>query len=130
GLVVLEALGLIDHWRRDPANAGYPWRFGDPQTLHVMMDAIRLAHADRDYWMCDPDFSSVPTAELLSDGYLEARSKLIKPGASCRRATPRDSRFAEPGRPTRVRDAARCSDRRRGVARFAHDALLDHRPVG
>jgi gamma-glutamyltranspeptidase/glutathione hydrolase len=80
GLVVLEALGLIDHFRNDPAHAGYPWTFGDPQTLHVMMEAIRLAYADRDMWMGDDDAFAVPSAGLLSDSYLEARSKLIKPG--------------------------------------------------
>jgi gamma-glutamyltranspeptidase / glutathione hydrolase len=80
GLVVLEALGLIEHFRNDPAHAGYSWTFGDPQTLHVMMEALRLAYADRNMWMGDDDFYAVPTAGLLSDGYLEERSKLIKPG--------------------------------------------------
>jgi gamma-glutamyltranspeptidase/glutathione hydrolase len=80
GLVVLEALGLIQHFRNDPAHAGYPWQFGDPQSLHVMMDAIRLAYADRDMWIGDDDAYAVPSAGLLSDGYLEARSKLIQPG--------------------------------------------------
>jgi gamma-glutamyltranspeptidase / glutathione hydrolase len=78
GLVVLEALGLIDHFRQ--ANPGYPWQFGTPETLHVMIDALRLAYADRDMWIGDDDFFAVPAAGLLSDAYLTARSALITPG--------------------------------------------------
>jgi len=78
GLVMLEALGLIDHFRK--ANPDYPWQFGTPETLHVMIDALRLAYADRDMWIGDDDFFAVPAAGLLSDGYLTARSALITPG--------------------------------------------------
>jgi len=78
GLVVLEALGLIDHFRH--AHPGYPWQLGAPETLHVMIDALRLAYADRDMWMGDDDFYAVPVSGLLSEAYLTARSSLITPG--------------------------------------------------
>jgi gamma-glutamyltranspeptidase/glutathione hydrolase len=52
----------------------------DPQLVHVVVEAAKLAFADREAYYGDvPD---VPLDELLSAGYNDARRKLIGPEAS------------------------------------------------
>lgn len=48
-------------------------------ALHILGEAGRLAYADRNRYIADPDFVSVPTAALLTPGYLTSRSALINP---------------------------------------------------
>jgi gamma-glutamyltranspeptidase/glutathione hydrolase len=43
-----------------------------------MSEASRLAYADRDRWLGDPDFVSVPLRGLLDRSYVEIRSRLIE----------------------------------------------------
>jgi gamma-glutamyltranspeptidase/glutathione hydrolase len=50
--------------------------------LHSVIEAQKLAFADREAWYGDPDFVDVPIAHLLSDGYNDARRKLIGERAS------------------------------------------------
>lgn len=45
--------------------------------VHVAIEAIKLAMADRDAYYADPDFVDVPLKELLSDEYTEIRRPLI-----------------------------------------------------
>jgi gamma-glutamyltranspeptidase / glutathione hydrolase len=46
-------------------------------SVHLLAEAGRLAHADRIHYVADPDFVDVPTEALLADDYLSLRSKLI-----------------------------------------------------
>jgi gamma-glutamyltranspeptidase/glutathione hydrolase len=55
--------------------------FGATRTLNVMIEAGRLAYADRALWIGDDDFVEVPSTGLLSDGYAAERSALIDPDA-------------------------------------------------
>lgn len=77
GLVLLESLGLMREFLADPKNAGYPWGFATRNSLHVFIEAMRLAFADRDLWIGDDRFTNVPSAGLLDREYLRARSSLI-----------------------------------------------------
>lgn len=78
GVVLLESLGLMREFLNDPRNDGYAWGFGTRNSLHVFLEAMRLSFADRDWWIGDERFSSVPAARLLGDGYLFDRSRLIQ----------------------------------------------------
>jgi gamma-glutamyltranspeptidase/glutathione hydrolase len=78
GLVLLESLGLIREFRADPRNEGYAWGFETRNSLHVFIEAMRLAFADRDFWMGDDRFANVPATGLLNADYLRARSSLIE----------------------------------------------------
>jgi gamma-glutamyltranspeptidase/glutathione hydrolase len=77
GLVLLESLGLIREFLADPRNEGYPWGFATRNSLHVFIEAMRLAFADRDFWVGDDRYTNVPAASLLNENYLRARSSLI-----------------------------------------------------
>src|SRR5215211_2352228 len=58
-------------------------------SLHLFIEAMRLAFADRDFWLGDDRYTNVPTAGLLNSNYLLERSKLIKPDfAICSTALP------------------------------------------
>lgn len=91
GLVVLESLGLIREFLAKPENAGYEWGFGTRNSLHVFIEAMRLAFADRDMWIGDDRFTNVPVAGLLNRAYLQARSALISRETVMCNATPANS---------------------------------------
>ncbi|SDU26572.1 gamma-glutamyltransferase [Halopseudomonas salegens] len=73
GLTVLQILGILEHFPMDELSAD------DPQSWHLIAEASRLAFADRDYYIGDPDFVQVPLAELLERDYLARRAHLIDP---------------------------------------------------
>lgn len=43
------------------------------KTIQVIVEAEKLAYADRSYYLGDPDFVDIPTETLLSDVYLQDR---------------------------------------------------------
>ncbi len=47
------------------------------KALHYFTQASRLAFADRDVYMADPDFIQVPVSALLNDQYIKSRQLLI-----------------------------------------------------
>jgi len=52
-----------------------------PVAWHLFAESQRLAYADRDKWVGDSAFVSVPIAGLISPAYIAARSALISPTA-------------------------------------------------
>ena len=50
-----------------------------PETLHTIIEAKKIAWADRAKFYADPDFAKVPLAGLLSKQYAAERRKLIDP---------------------------------------------------
>jgi gamma-glutamyltranspeptidase/glutathione hydrolase len=49
------------------------------RAAHTIVEAERLAYADRARYLADPDFVTVPVAGLLDPSYLDERRKLIDP---------------------------------------------------
>jgi gamma-glutamyltranspeptidase/glutathione hydrolase len=43
------------------------------EALHLLAEAQKLAFADRDERVADPDFEAVPTEELTDEAYAESR---------------------------------------------------------
>jgi len=76
GLTVLQMLGMLERFPLGDAAQGYG--YGSPQTLHVMIEAMRLAFADRVMWIGDDDAVPVPRTGLLHPGYLDKRAALIR----------------------------------------------------
>ncbi len=50
-----------------------------PETLHAMIEAKKIAWADRAKFFADPAFAKIPLAGLLSKKYAAERRKLIDP---------------------------------------------------
>ena len=71
GVGVLEILGLLEH--SDIAARGPK----DPQAWVEFAEASRLAYADRDHYVGDPKFVTVPTAGLIDPAYDAARAALM-----------------------------------------------------
>ncbi len=49
------------------------------RAAHAIIEAERLAYADRARYLADPDFVTVPIAGLLAPSYLDERRELIDP---------------------------------------------------
>jgi gamma-glutamyltranspeptidase/glutathione hydrolase len=47
--------------------------------LHALIELKKLAFADRDRWVADPDKADVPVARLLDTEYLRQRAQLVDP---------------------------------------------------
>jgi gamma-glutamyltranspeptidase / glutathione hydrolase len=82
GIGVLAVLGILEHF---PLASLRP---GSSSAAHLFAEAGRLAYADRDRYVADPDFMPVPAAGLIDPRYLRERAKLIDPGKSMVRALP------------------------------------------
>jgi gamma-glutamyltranspeptidase/glutathione hydrolase len=74
----------------------------NPISWHLFTESSRLAYADRDMYVGDPDYVSVPTAGLLDPTYLRQRSALISPDKAIGSYAP----GTPPGAQPRVRVAA------------------------
>lgn len=81
-IAVLQILGILeqhDMRRFEP---------GSVAAVHHFSEAGRLAYADRDFYVGDPDFVRMPLPGLLAKDYLQRRSALIDPSLSMGRAAP------------------------------------------
>jgi gamma-glutamyltranspeptidase/glutathione hydrolase len=78
GIVLLETLNILE---------GFPMREmpqGSAPSLHLLIEAMKRAYADRARYLGDPDFISAPVATLISKDYA-ARQRA---GIDLQRATP------------------------------------------
>ena len=76
GQTVLQILKCLEQFPIGDEAAGFG--FGSTNTLHVMIESMRLAFASRSVWMGDADFVNLPVDGLISDGYLEPRCDSIE----------------------------------------------------
>jgi gamma-glutamyltranspeptidase/glutathione hydrolase len=47
------------------------------EYLHTLIELKKLAFADRDRWVADPEYAEVPVSQLLDTDYLRERSSLV-----------------------------------------------------
>jgi gamma-glutamyltranspeptidase/glutathione hydrolase len=73
GPVMIEALNILEGF--DLKAMGH----NTPEYLHTVIEAVKLAFADRDRYYGDPKFSKIPEEILLSKSYAAQRRKLIDP---------------------------------------------------
>ncbi|HZF97345.1 MAG TPA: gamma-glutamyltransferase [Pseudoxanthomonas sp.] len=62
--------------------------FGSAQHLHLLVEAKKLAFADRARWYADPAFQPAPVARLISKDYADARRRLVSPDKVLREVQP------------------------------------------
>ena len=73
GIATLQMLNILE---------GFDLRamgFGSAQALHTMIEAKKIAWADRAKFYADPAFAKIPLTGLLSKTYAAERRKLIDP---------------------------------------------------
>lgn len=71
GITALEMLNILEAY--DLKSLGH----NSAEHLHLMIEAKKLAFADRDAYIADPDRVNVPVAKLISKEYAAERRKLI-----------------------------------------------------
>lgn len=74
GITTLQILGILDRFNV----AGIPE--GSADYYHLLVEAIKLAFAERDHHVADPEFSEVPVDAMLSPARLDALAARIRPG--------------------------------------------------
>jgi gamma-glutamyltranspeptidase/glutathione hydrolase len=74
GLAVGQILSIVEPFDLGTA----PAAAANTRALHLIAEAEKLAFADRDHYIGDPDFVSIPSG-LLDPAYLTSRRKLINP---------------------------------------------------
>jgi gamma-glutamyltranspeptidase / glutathione hydrolase len=71
GIALLEMLNILEGF--DLASLGDR----TPQSMHLIIEAFRRAFSDRTSFLGDPDFQSMPTAQLVDKAYAAAWRKSI-----------------------------------------------------
>lgn len=81
GVAILQVLGMLEHDRKLRGRTDRP---DDPDDLHVLLEAMRRAYADRATFLGDPATMRLPIEKITSADYLLERYKTI----DLKRATP------------------------------------------
>jgi len=71
GLVLLQMLTMLE-----ALDTGQ-YAHNSENILHDMIEVTKLAFADRDDWVADPAFATVPVNQLLDPSYLASRAQLV-----------------------------------------------------
>ena len=71
GIAALIMLGILKNFdmRKYPADSA--------DSIHVQVEAMKLAFADARRYVADPEFMRVKPADMLNSGYLAERARLI-----------------------------------------------------
>ncbi len=73
GFAQLQQMEMASHF--DLADMGYE----SADYLHTLIEIKKLAFADRDRWVADPEFADIPLNRLLDPAYLSERARLVDP---------------------------------------------------
>jgi gamma-glutamyltranspeptidase / glutathione hydrolase len=96
GPYLLQTLRLLEGY--DLKKMG----FNSADYIHTVIEAEKLALADRDEYYGDPNFAKVPMQQLLSDQYTEMRRKLIDPKRASLELRPGDPYNMKPAKPPTI----------------------------
>ena len=80
GHVLLQELNLVEQFDLKALGCN------TPESIHLMVEAKKLAFADREAYMADPDWVDVPVAGMLSKQYAAERARLIDPACAAAEA--------------------------------------------
>lgn len=75
GVAMGQILGILEEAKSPTPNVFGLW---DPASIHLVVEAMKHAFADRAEWLGDPAFVDVPIERLLSRDYLRERADLIR----------------------------------------------------
>ena len=84
GIVALMALGILEELEKNGKLRTFDEKDHNcAEYLHAVIEALRIAFADGNWWVTDPEVEKVPTQELISRSYLAGRAKLFDPKKAC-----------------------------------------------
>ena len=113
GHILLQELNLVEAY--DLAARG-PL---DPASIHLMVEAKKLAFADREAYVADPDWVRIPLAGLLSKDYAAARRAAIDPQHAATNVAAGDAWKYDPAGVAPAITHARPTERREDTTCFA-----------
>jgi gamma-glutamyltranspeptidase/glutathione hydrolase len=93
GIALLMQANLLENF-----DLAATMKFGQTELVHLMVEAKKLAFADRDKYVCDPDFHPVPVDQLLDKGYAKRQIQTIDSGKAAGPVTATD--FSDQGNDT------------------------------
>lgn len=76
GVTILQALAILERVEGADIRDAAPI---SADAAHLFAEASKLAYADRNRYLADPDFADVPVDKLLAPDYLAERASLIAP---------------------------------------------------
>ncbi|GAB25348.1 gamma-glutamyl transpeptidase [Gordonia polyisoprenivorans NBRC 16320 = JCM 10675] len=94
GITVASTMGILSNFdlpAMGPTDVNRDGGRPNPASVHLVDEAERLAYADRDKYVADPDFIPLPgrgVATMLDPAYLKGRAALIRPNTSLGEAQP------------------------------------------
>ncbi|MFQ5678185.1 MAG: gamma-glutamyltransferase [Gemmatimonadota bacterium] len=74
GIALAEILNIVGGFQLNPDE----WH--SAAAIHLMVEAMRRAYADRNYWLGDPDYVQIPVRRLLSAAHADSLRASIDPG--------------------------------------------------
>ncbi len=92
GHVLLQELSLVEQFDLQPLGCN------TAESIHLMVEAKKLAFADREAYVADPRFVDVPIEGLVSKEYARERAGLIDPRQAATRVAPGNPWGWQPGR--------------------------------
>lgn len=84
GLVALELLNILEQFDPPAPSLFAAGRGADARWIHLGIEASKLAMADRDAQLTDPDFHVIPTDRLLDKAYAAELGGQIDPARATR----------------------------------------------
>ena len=79
GIVALQLLNILETFAPPARDAFGDAGVEDPHWIHLAVEAAKLAMADRDAWLTDPDFGDVPVERLIDKAYAADLARGIDP---------------------------------------------------
>ena len=73
GVTMGQILNIVESWELGALG----WH--SPQAIHLAVEAMRRAYADRNFYLGDPDFVAMPIDRLLSQSYADSLADTIDP---------------------------------------------------
>ena len=80
GIIALMTLGILEELQKTGKMIPFnDTKHNSAEYLHAVVESLRIAFADAQWWVTDPDVEKVPTREMISRSYLKERAKLFDP---------------------------------------------------
>jgi len=83
GITALLALGILENIQEQGLSKPLlEMEHNSAEYVHTLIEALRLAFADSQYYVTDPDVEHIPVEQLLSKDYLASRARLFDSNGS------------------------------------------------